>query len=199
MSPHDGAVTLTAHALLHIPKNTVTMETTVANVIDSAAGTDTRPSNVPAGRFRDACVNLLCRLENRLAQISSLNASGATFEKLEAAKLMLADLIDFAEPHLHLEQVERLTPQLHDVFAKTKQLEERLQSASWGLMQRLISRERSSRFEIDAAYEELSKEYVRLFVVFFVECMERYEATAAEKRNLLNSVEAFVDELPRRW
>lgn len=149
--------------------------------------------------FRGACVDLLCRLENRMAQIAATKAGGASFEKLETAKLMLVDLIDFAEANLSAEQVEHLTPLLQDVFDRTKHMEEVLQKTSWGLMQRFLSREKSSRFEVDASYEELSAEYVRLFVVFFVECMKHFQGTPTEKRNMLDSVEAFMEEVARRW
>ncbi len=169
------------------------------NVETSPNGQLSADAEVSPSVFRGACVDLLCRLENRMAQIGATKAGGASFEKLETAKLMLVDLIDFAEANLSAEQVDHLTPLLQDVFERTKQLEEVLQKTSWGLMQRFISREKSSRFEVDAAYEELSTEYVRLFVVFFVECMKHFQGTPTEKRNMLDSVEAFMDEVARRW
>lgn len=175
------------------------MGTTTANAGPQLDVSPAPEAAVSPNAFRGACVDLLCRLENKLDQISAAGTSGASFEKLETAKLMLVDLIDFAERNLQPEQVERLTPHLQEVFEKTKQLEEQLNKSSWGLVHRLVTQQKLSRFELDAAYEELSKEYVRLFVVFFVESMNAFSAPPAEKRGMLESVEAFVEEIRRRW
>ena len=173
------------------------MGTTAVNVEPQTTSTNAVASMSP-NAFRGACVNLLCKLENKLAQMGESGTSGATFEKLETAKLMLVDLVDFAEDALQAKQVEMLTPHIQEVYEKCKSLEENMHKTSWSIMQR-FGRDKPSRFEIDSAYEELSKDYVSLFVVFFVESMKGIGVPTAEKRELLESLEAFVDEVRRRW
>ena len=149
--------------------------------------------------FEIECVDLLCRLESKLAQLSRIKHDGPNLDTLDVAKLILVEIIDFGEPQLSDEEFGQIAPRISEVYERTKGLEEKVQQTPWTVVSRLWGKQKACEFEVTSAYEELNKDYALLIAEFFVLCVSRFETSPPEKKSFLEGVDAFVSELGRHW
>ena len=152
-----------------------------------------------ADAFESECVDLICRQEATLSELSEKNRSSPNVESLELAQQMLLQFLDFAESHFGEEEFREIAQRLHDVYRRTKDQQQQQRNQSWKAIRRMLGRECPSESELSQTYQQLGRDYADLYTDFFHVCMSRFSEDSATKEQFQQSVELLVGELERKW
>lgn len=158
-----------------------------------------RTSCLEDDAFENDCIDLMCQQENTLSHFVPTEQSTHVCESLGLAKVMLVQFLDFTELHFREEEYTDITSRLRDVYARTKEHEQRVHRHKWRVFARLVGQEGSSKPELDHAYQELGREYTELYKDFFAVCVNRLSADSSVNEPFVQSVEVFLAELARKW
>lgn len=149
-------------------------------------------------RISIACIELLGRLENIISQLAE-GGSQEVIDRLEFAKRLLAEYLEFADAHFQGADLDSVRARLREVYERTKWLELQAQPAGWGSIKRLFGLKAGESDVVRDGYAGLRNDYLQLTGDFFVLCLSRLAADDPLARELQQGIDAFVDEVERKW
>ena len=181
--------------------------------IDGAAGITTiyelddamKPTTVTAAAvnpvtFHIDCVDHLCRLENKLSDVRGEAGQGPTRSKLDAFMNLLVEITDFSEPRFSPTSFKLVAEKMHDLYQRSKELEEILEQSSWASVKRIFGKNDDVDSEdLALRYAQLQKDFNVFLVEYFVICVKRFSTSSEDKRSFLESVDTLISEVDRIW
>ncbi len=150
--------------------------------------------------FHMDCVDHLCRLENKLSDVRDEAGQGPTLGKLNVFMNLLVEITDFAEPRFSPSSFKEVAEKMHDLYQRTKALEELLDGASWNAVKKIFGKAQEIDSEqLALQYAQLQSDFNVFLVEYFVICVKRFSTSSDDKRSFLESVDTLISEVGRIW
>jgi hypothetical protein len=151
------------------------------------------------GHFEEQCIDLLCRQENTLSELSEARRRRGLQDSLDLTRKMLDQLVAFAEMNFSGEQLQNVKRRVSEFDQRTPAYESMIDAQSFKMIKRLVRMTVPDKKEVRVAHEELCNEYVELCKAFFNDCVNRFAEDSAIRKQFLQSVDSFLHELERKW
>lgn len=148
--------------------------------------------------FQVACLDHLLRLEKQLSTLRSRKSPAGRTEVIEVARLLLLEMVEFAQANLSNDEFEAVRVPAARVHELTSAVAHRMEKSSWNML-KILSPNASAEAELNADYSNLCQEYCAMMADFFVHCVKKFTGTDAEKKTFLQCAESLILEFGRCW
>lgn len=171
----------------------------MASQLETACLPESAGLHQTTGRYEDGCIDLLCKQESMLSELSKARKSRRMLDALGLMRDMLVEFLGFAEFNFSSLQLQRTKRRLSDVNRRLNTLEYLIDAQSFKLVKRLVRKSVLDNESARVADEELCNEYVEFCRHFFQVCLHRVSEDSTIREQFLQSTDAFLLELEQKW
>ena len=144
------------------------------------------------------CVDHMGQLERRLESLQEIDQRGASVEKLDVLKDLLADVGEFLRSHFNAQRFESSVPDIMEIGNEIGDLRKLVGKTGWSWLGIGKSND-ANTFEIRQRYDQLQEQFMQFVVGHLIECVNSLNVDNGNKRSFLESIDAYSMELARIW
>lgn len=144
------------------------------------------------------CVDHMAQLERRLELLQQIDRPGASVEKLDVLRDLLADIGEFLRSHFDAQRFESSVPDIMEIGDEINGLRKLVGGQGWSWLSIGKSQD-ANTFDIRHRHDELQERFMKFVVGHLIQCIDSLDVDNSNKRSFLESIDAYSAALSQIW